>query len=527
MILKITPKNTTIYLIRNHKGANRMQLHGAVIKYELNKKISCVYKAFSTDIEVGLPLFYEEGILLSGHIVLIPPSERIQIVQRHADIIFVCHQSFTNNILNAENNLIVIADHVPMTSVFNQIMAIFLRFDRWEKTMNDNISNFATFEKVFNDLTLVVDQGVILADTQFHYVTYTKKFLPYFPDLDMDQAQKMIVKPGFSALDSIREVFQYNEIEHCLHKNIFFHDVYVGRLATFYSEDEDKNKFYTHILNYLAPYLEELYAISGSFERDTGSIQLLKKVFSNFIEGSTVDTYTLLTTLKQNQYQADDEYYLIHFTTNIKDESYLYANYIGTQIERKWRGLCCIQKGNATLILLNMTVFKKSETVDFFRELSLLIRDSMLIGAISRAFRDIQNISQAFLQTKIAFEIGKKKDPSIWLYKFDDYAYTYLVTTAKGEFSPEQVCSPIILKLKEYDRKNHSQHYETLFEFIKSQYNASATAKTLCIARSTFLSQLEQIEKLTRVDLSNWQVRLYLMLSYQLFEMDEASGEQK
>ncbi|WP_368292329.1 PucR family transcriptional regulator [Dehalobacter sp. TBBPA1] len=496
-----------------------MLLHGSVIKYELSKKMSCSYKVFSQDIEVDLPLFYEEGLNMSGHIVLIDSSERIQIVHNKEDVIFVCHNRFAKNILNSTINLIIIEDNVPMTIIFNQIMQIFLRFNEWEKIMIDNISNFATFDKMFDNLEMVVDQGVFLADTQFHFISYTKKYIPEFPDLNIDQALQMIVKQGFSTLDSIKEVFQYNEIEHCLHKNIFFHNSYVGRLGTWYSEDEDKNKYYTHLLDYLAKYLEELYSISGSFERNAGSTQLLKEVFRNFINGVRVDAYTLLTTLSQNHYHQDDEYFLINFTTNIKGESHLYANYIGTQMERKWQGICCIQNEIYTLILVNITVFKKFETVNFFQELPTLIRDSMLIAAISRRFRELQNVYQAFNQTKIAFEIGKKIKPNYWLYKFDDYTLDYLLHSAKGDFSPEQICSTVILKIKEYDNKNHTQHFETLFEYIKNQYNASATANALFIARSTFLSRMEQITKLTNLDLNDWNVRLYLMLSYKFYEI--------
>lgn len=77
-----------------------MLLHGSVINYELNKRISCKYKAFARDIEVGLPLFYEEDINLSGHIVLIDSSERIQIVHKQEDVIFVCYNRLIDNISN-------------------------------------------------------------------------------------------------------------------------------------------------------------------------------------------------------------------------------------------------------------------------------------------------------------------------------------------------------------------------------------------------------------------------------------------
>lgn len=497
-----------------------MLLHGSVIKYHLNKVISCIYKAYSLDIEVGLPLFYEEDMNLSGHIVLIETSQSVQIVRKYENVIFVCHNNYLDSVLNSENNIIIINENVPITRVFNEIMGIFLKFNNWETTMVNNISNFATFDKLFKDLELIVDQGVFLADTQFHFVAYTKKFLHEFPDLDIYQAQSMMVKPGFSSLDSVKEVFQYSVIEHCLHKNIFFHNSYVGRLGTWYSEDEDKNIFYTHILNYLAKYLEDLYSISGSFERATGSIQHLKKVLRDYINGIAVDMYTLSTTLKENHYHLNDEYFLINFTTNINEESYLYANYIGMQMERKWQGICCVQKESSTLILLNITVFNKFEGIDFFQQLSYLIRDSMLIGSISRKFCEMQNVYYAYKQTKIAFEYGKKFNPSFWLYKYDQYVFDYLLQSAKGDFSPQQVSSFIILKLLEYDEKNNTQYNLTLFEYIKHQYNASATAKTLYIARSTFLSRMEQIIKLTGVDLGDWNIRLYLMLSYKLFDMD-------
>jgi DNA-binding PucR family transcriptional regulator len=57
--------------------------------------------------------------------------------------------------------------------------------------------------------------------------------------------------------------------------------------------------------------------------------------------------------------------------------------------------------------------------------------------------------------------------------------------------------------------------------YIKNQFNATASAKALFIARSSFLSRMEQISKLTHVDLDDWKVCLYLMLSYEFYEIDK------
>lgn len=503
-----------------------MILHGSVIYYELRKKISCLYNSSSEDIEVDLPLFYETGLNLSGHTVIIDSIEDAQDVSGNENVIFVCHEQVASKIVGFNNRVIIIEKNIPLTNVFNQIMQIFFRFNSWEKIMIENINNLATFDKMFTDIEPIVDQGIFLTDTQFHFISYTKKYLPNFPDLEIHQAKKLFVRPGFNDLDSIKEVFEYTEIAHCLYKNIFFHHSYIGRLGTWYSHDEAKNKFYMHVLNYFAKYLEELYSISGSFERNIGHMQLLKEIFRKYIVGTRVDSYSLTTALKQNFYQVDDEYVLINLATNIKEDPLLYANYIGSQFERKWRGICCIQNEYYTLILVNNTMFKQLESIDLIHELSTIIHDSMITAAISRPFKNIENVYHALIQTKIAFKLGKKQNPRKWLYEFDDYSFEFLLHSALGDFAPEQVCSTIIIKLKEHDRINHTQHYDTLFEYIKNQYNASATAKELYIARSTFLSRLEQITKLVGLDLSDWNVRLYIMLSYKLFEMEnKATGK--
>lgn len=495
-----------------------MLLYGSLIKYRLNRKFRCNYKAFSQDIEVDLPIFYDETAEMAGHIVFIDAVQRVQIVRNYENVIFVCSQENTKNILNATNNLIIIEEDVSMHKVFNEIIDIFFTFNRWERQMTDNINNFVTFAKMFEDLTPVIDQGIYLVNSTFHLIAYTKKYLPDISDLAIKQAQKLIVKPNFRDLDSLTDVFQYNAINHGLHKNIFYHNEYVGRLGLSYSPDEERNKYYTHILTYLGKYLEDLYAITGSYERESGTIQILKTTLTELLRGDTVEIHTLNEIMLQLQYQPNDEYYLVQLKTNAQKDADIYAKYIGEQMERKWRGITCVNARSSTVILLNDTVYSKYEAADFFQQLTYYIRDSLLFAAVSRKFTNIQNIKQAYEQTEIAFHYGRNSDASHWIYRFDNYVYEYLLRSAIGKFSPDQVAIPALVQLREYDEKRQTQYYKTLFEYIKQQYNASVTSQSLFIARSTFLNRLEKIIELTGIDLSSWKQRLYLTLSYYFYE---------
>jgi len=93
------------------------------------------------------------------------------------------------------------------------------------------------------------------------------------------------------------------------------------------------------------------------------------------------------------------------------------------------------------------------------------------------------------------------------------------------DFYPEQICDPAINILRKYDLDNHTELNLTLKTYIEKQYNAVATASELCIARSTFLKRYERIEKLTGIDLNDFQRRIYLALSYELFHQQHKKSE--
>ena len=74
------------------------------------------------------------------------------------------------------------------------------------------------------------------------------------------------------------------------------------------------------------------------------------------------------------------------------------------------------------------------------------------------------------------------------------------------------------MQLAEYDEANGTELNHTLRTFMRMQYNAAATAKALFVARSSFLKRMARIEELTGIDLENYEERMYLALSYEIYE---------
>ena len=105
-----------------------------------------------------------------------------------------------------------------------------------------------------------------------------------------------------------------------------------------------------------------------------------------------------------------------------------------------------------------------------------------------------------------------------WYYRFDDYALLCLLKYGTMNFTPEQICSPALLTLSEYDRENGTEYYKTLRTFYNNKYSYTHAAENLYIHRTTLLKRIERIVDLTGVDLDDSDVNLYIELSFRYLD---------
>lgn len=79
--------------------------------------------------------------------------------------------------------------------------------------------------------------------------------------------------------------------------------------------------------------------------------------------------------------------------------------------------------------------------------------------------------------------------------------------------------SSAISVLNAYDLRHGSELTKTLYTYLKNNMGATESARELYIHRSSFLSRLERITSLTGLDLTSYETRLYLELSFAMLEM--------
>ena len=90
------------------------------------------------------------------------------------------------------------------------------------------------------------------------------------------------------------------------------------------------------------------------------------------------------------------------------------------------------------------------------------------------------------------------------------------MTAHQPDYEPEVLCNPGLLRLKEYDKQRGRNYCEVLKVYLENNMSIAKTIRILFLQRATFLYQLKRITEISHLNLSDYQTRLHLMLSFQI-----------
>lgn len=508
-----------------------MKLYGSIIYYWFQRMFPDslhLNPASENSSPVDRPLFFMNSDQINGHIVIVNNNEICSFCKFHRNafpVFLGCSQDIPSRYTK---ECILLNKNVSVNSVFNCLQKIFDRYEDWSQKAAHAVNESFSFDAIIRSCDTMLEAPMALSDNHFRYVSYSRELARksgyeerYVDDgnyLPVEYINFLTAMPDYRKTEQYTDIYQYTCIENMLHKNIFHNGTFVGRLSLPYPQEEYIYRYYRVMLNMVSLYVEQLYNHLGSFWHRKSFITKLGNILQDILNGTHTEMSSLYKILAIQGYQNGDRFQLIqivsHFTSN---ESKL-SGALTSHLEKLWPGCCCIAYHQKLIVFINISFFQRSTNKLLNQELAVFLRESLLIAGVSRSFTKISNIRAAYLQTDIALEIGQHLNPTYWYFNFDDYAFWELIHHGCRKFLPEQICSPVILILQEYDKKNHTELNHTLKIYIAKQYNAVKTAEELCIARSTFLKRFDRIEKLTGLDLQNLEQRIYLCLSYVLFE---------
>lgn len=515
-----------------------MRLNGIIINYHLQSRISVDYAQCTQKYLVNRPLFYCKNAQLENRVVVVEKDDFLQCVSKAKGCVLLCmggRPDVDGGTREKENDVIFPAAVISAREIFNVLTGIFDLFDEWDGQLQRIVENDAGFQAMLDSSSAVLTQSIALMDRDFRYIAYTadpgirRQFVDDMNRLPLEEVNSLTSMPGFHELEEVHGAFLYAAGETVVYRNIFFEEQYVGRLSVLLDgeEEQDVMEYDKAVFDHLGLYVERQYARLGGFEMETSRLVRLHQMLKQCLDAGMVDEGRLGQLLMESKGRPGDGYCIYLFRKQIFQGKIYNMAYLCVQMEKMWPGACCVVYNGDIVMLFDVTLFERSTELDFHRELTFFLRESVLAAGISRDFSDLSKLVQAFRQAYFALETGMEKNPISWYHWFDDYALDYLIGHGMGGFPPEQICSRKLLKLYDYDRKNETSYYKTLKTYVRLQYNAVASAKALYIHRSSFINRMERIRELTSLNLEDADERLYLLLSFRILDEYEVSGEKR
>lgn len=406
-------------------------------------------------------------------------------------------------------------------ALYNALHDIFSVIHTHAQAMEQIVAASQSYQDLidcFDDLT---EEPFSLMDANFAYVAFSyekSERLGYINErienghLSNYIIAQLVSTPGFEKLEQKTGVFEFEDDNYFIGRNIFHEGSYVGRLIIMHTHDAAQNQYRKYLLERLAGYIERMYQRKGTFYLYKQKNRTFHTFLQAALEGQTPNNNLWKSEFAALGWSFADTYSLATFAATYRHEKHIYPNYLCPQFENMWAHVIAVAYEDTAVLLINWD----KALPDFERQFAHFIRENLLTAGISRQFHDFTRADTAYRQAQLALEVGLFVHPHLWYYYFDNYAFDYIQKQCTASLPADAVCHPALSVLLAYDEQHGTQLYKSLHTFLDTRYNMSESASRMFVHRTTFIKRIEQIEKLTGLDLSDWNTRAYLLLSYSL-----------
>lgn len=233
--------------------------------------------------------------------------------------------------------------------------------------------------------------------------------------------------------------------------------------------------------------------------------------------GEEVDERDLHTVLRILDWSESDQYLCLKLRNQDTDLSIRSDSALHSFLSSLLQGCVIFHHQQELCILMNINQSRLAPHV-IRQKLAPHIRDSCMYCGISNPVDGIRGIGLGFSQADMALHYITQEDGSDWIMFFAYCALNYIRDRAREEMPGHCLVHPVLLDLKNYDRANGTQYYDTLRVFLTCERNIPVAANALIIHRTTLTYRLGKIQELVKLNLNDTRLRLYLLLSFYLLE---------
>ena len=500
-----------------------MKLDGTAVQYLLLRQFKSVdgYNLTSR-LKVDYPILYDVFADMSGHTVLVPEHERPGGHDGLENVLCICvGDESAKSAREAGLPVLRINDDVAFQHLYNAMQAVFVRNERLDARLRAYVDTYAGFKPLIEACAEDLHYACTLVDERYQIIcavdakgeaakndvsgTFGSETLDS-KSIDLFMASRI-----YQRLRSTKNVFALPGSDDLFMKNVFVGKRLVGALIVRHASDILSARYARFVLNYLCPFVEEMYAKLGSFGLVASGYEQVRKALEAYVDGGFApgDAKALQGTLLESGHDSETPFIIVRIERSFTNEGVEDHAYIARRFESAFSHSHCFELDGALFMLADLGMSGS----DVIGDILIAARDNLSKVGISRPFEQIDDLEAACAQASAALSCGNAIDHMNWCYRFADYALPWAVSHGVAGAPNMFARHPAVETLARYDGERGTDLLHTLSTFARCRYNATIASEKLFVARSTLLNRLKRIQELTDVDLEDFEQRVYLGLS--------------
>lgn len=301
-----------------------------------------------------------------------------------------------------------------------------------------------------------------------------------------------------------------------LYVNLWDGTVYRGRLLVLRHNREFRKSDFI-----LAEVLTQraMFLLNRKQPGESSQSRSMDDIIFDLLQNHQPDPADLSQLLNMLHWNKTDRFLCIRIKSQQTGTPAVMDHVLHSDLFRAFSGGYILFTGHEQCLILNLAKQPLSPSL-VHHQLAPLCRDYCLYAGLSSPVPDIRDLHLAYYQADVALQQAFRLRSDKWIIPFSDCVLDYVSAHLDSPLQPVHLASPELMLLREHDKENGTQYFETLRTYLLLERDIPKTAQALIIHRTTLLYRLKKIQALTSANINDPWHRLYLLLSLWILEKD-------
>jgi len=490
-----------------------------------------------------------ESLIFSGHLDILKGN----IIETQSDlysndILYICFEDSFFALDCLPHNMFIIykteaaKKRIRQKLEASHVNSIFAHFSKYAKTANfiqnmlssvsENSDSYAAFLRMIvngNDLSYIVNEASRQCRKQIIVLDFSGKILAHSKSWDVvDPEWESFIRNGYCPVDSMQHFYELflkrTELSNkpnmyeCETTGIIYLsspiivNTYPHGYVFMISKNTDLGTKAFDVLPVMsrvaADYIQRNYPAVNS------SVQLYRSLIGDILQGESPES--IKSRIISSRLKFPKKMRLILIRSYYHQNSIEYFKLLRSQLAAVFTPIPPIYYDNSIVIIQSLADNDKTQSEKELQHLSELADSNRLLAGISNEFSDLEMLAHHYCQADDALKLSARLRVEKNLNYYKDYSfYAMLSKLSVGEHM-RNFCHPALNQLKDYDKNNGTNLFETLRVFTETNFNQKITAERLFTHRNTIAYRKQQISEISGIDFLNSEELFQLTYSFKV-----------